>query len=95
MEYSSLTTGQLEVWTRTPRPTNFANQRAASQMSYLNSRRAEGTFVLISLGAAAAGWKTAFIARPGNAPLAVGAQPLIQGADLDVVAQELIRRFAA
>ena len=48
MKYSSLTTGQLEVRTRTPRPTYFANQRAASQMSYLNSRRAEGTFVLIS-----------------------------------------------
>ena len=46
------------------------------------------------LGAAAAGWKTAFIARSGNAPLAVGAQPLIQGPDLNVVAQELIRRFA-
>jgi 2-haloacid dehalogenase len=47
------------------------------------------------LGAAAAGWKTAFIARPGNAPLAVGAQPLVQGADLNVVAQELIQQFAA
>jgi 2-haloacid dehalogenase len=47
------------------------------------------------LGAAAAGWKTAFIARSGNAPLAVGAQPLIQGPDLNVVAQELILRFAA
>ena len=47
------------------------------------------------LGAAAAGWKTAFIARSGNAPLAVGAQPLIQGPDLNVVAQELIQRFAA
>ncbi len=47
------------------------------------------------LGAGAAGWKTAFIARFGNAPLAVGAQPLIQGPDLDIVAQELIQRFAA
>lgn len=47
------------------------------------------------LGAAAAGWKTAFIARSGNAPLAVGAQPLIQGDNLNVVAQELIQRFAA
>jgi 2-haloacid dehalogenase len=47
------------------------------------------------LGAAAAGWKTAFIARPGNAPLAVGAQPLIQGPDLNVVAQEIIQQFAA
>ena len=32
---------------------------------------------------------------PRHAPLAVGAQPLIQGADLNVVAQELIQRFAA
>ena len=47
------------------------------------------------LGAAAAGWKTAFIGRPGNAPLAVGSQPLIVGPDLKVVAQELIQRFAA
>jgi len=47
------------------------------------------------LGAAAAGWKTAFIARSGNAPLAVGAQPLILGPDLNAVAQELIQRFAA
>ncbi|HLW24764.1 MAG TPA: haloacid dehalogenase type II [Steroidobacteraceae bacterium] len=47
------------------------------------------------LGAAAAGWKTAFIARAGNAPLAVGAQPLILGPDLNVVAQGLIQRFAA
>jgi 2-haloacid dehalogenase len=47
------------------------------------------------LGAAAAGWKTAFIARPGNAPLAVGSQPLILGPDLNVVAQELIQRFSA
>jgi 2-haloacid dehalogenase len=47
------------------------------------------------LGAAAAGWKTAFIARSGNAPLAVGPQPLILGPDLNVVAQEIIERFAA
>ena len=47
------------------------------------------------LGAAAAGWKTAFIARSGNAPLAIGAQPLIRGDDLNVVAEELIQRFAA
>src|SRR5271169_6020476 len=47
------------------------------------------------LGAAAAGWKTAFIARSGNAPLAVGPQPLIRGADLNVVAQALIRQFDA
>jgi 2-haloacid dehalogenase len=47
------------------------------------------------LGAAAAGWKTAFVARSGNAPLAIGAQPLISGDDLNVVAQELIRQFTA
>ena len=46
------------------------------------------------LGAAAAGWKTGFIARSGNAPLTVGAQPLIQGPDLNIVAHELIQRFA-
>jgi 2-haloacid dehalogenase len=46
------------------------------------------------LGAAAAGWNTAFIARPGNAALAVGGQPLIAGADLDIVAHQLIERFA-
>jgi 2-haloacid dehalogenase len=47
------------------------------------------------LGAAAAGWKTAFIARAGNAALSTGGQPLIQGADLNIVAQELIKRFAS
>ena len=47
------------------------------------------------LGAAAAGWNTAFTARPGNAALAVGGQPLIAGADLDIVAQDLIERFTA
>jgi len=46
------------------------------------------------LGATAAGWNTAFIARPGNAALAVGGQPLIAGPDLDIVAHELIERFA-
>jgi 2-haloacid dehalogenase len=47
------------------------------------------------LGAAAAGWNTAFITRPGNAALAVGGQPLIAGADLDIVARVFIERFAA
>ncbi|HTV97268.1 MAG TPA: haloacid dehalogenase type II [Steroidobacteraceae bacterium] len=46
------------------------------------------------LGAAAAGWKTAFIARPGNAVLAVGGQPQVVATDLGGVAKELIRRFA-
>jgi 2-haloacid dehalogenase len=46
------------------------------------------------LGAAAAGWNTAFIARPGNAVLAVGGQPLIAGADLDIVAHQMMERFA-
>jgi 2-haloacid dehalogenase len=47
------------------------------------------------LGAAAAGWNTAFITRPGNATLAVGGQPLIVGADADIVAKALIERFAS
>ncbi len=48
-----------------------------------------------TLGAAAAGWQTALILRPGNAPLAVGRQPEIVGADLDAVATALIERFIA
>ena len=47
------------------------------------------------LGAAAAGWHTAFIARPGNAALAVGGQALIAGGDLEIVAKDLIQGFAA
>ena len=46
-----------------------------------------------TLGASAAGWDTALILRPGNAPLGVGGQPAIVGADLDAVATALITRF--
>src|SRR5271155_742504 len=45
------------------------------------------------LGASAAGWKTALILRSGNAPLPVGGQPLITGADLGEVADEICNRF--
>ena len=46
------------------------------------------------MGAAAAGWETALILRPGNAPLDVGGQPQIVGEELDAVADALIKRFA-
>jgi len=45
------------------------------------------------LGASAAGWKTALILRPGNAPLRVGGQPLITGVHLGEVADEICNRF--
>jgi len=41
------------------------------------------------LGASAAGWKTALILRPGNAPLAVGGQPDISGRNLNDIAERL------
>jgi 2-haloacid dehalogenase len=44
------------------------------------------------LGASAAGWKTALILRPGNAPLRVGGQPLITGVHLGEVAEEICNR---
>ena len=47
-----------------------------------------------TIGALAAGWGAALIKRPGNDVLAVGPQPTIVGADLDDVANQLIRRFA-
>jgi 2-haloacid dehalogenase len=47
-----------------------------------------------TLGAVAAGWDAAFIARPGNALLDVGPQPQIAGADLNEVADKLITRYA-
>ena len=47
-----------------------------------------------TLGALAAGWGAALIKRPGNDLLAVGPQPTIVGADLDDVANQLIRRYA-
>ncbi|MGB6306911.1 MAG: haloacid dehalogenase type II [Steroidobacteraceae bacterium] len=45
------------------------------------------------LGASAAGWNTALILRPGNAPLGVGGQPLITGDDLGEVADEILKRY--
>jgi 2-haloacid dehalogenase len=45
-----------------------------------------------TLGAVAAGWEAALIRRPGNAPLGVGPQPQIVGADLNDVADQLIAR---
>ena len=47
------------------------------------------------LGASAAGWKTALILRHGNAPLGVGGQPLITGAHLGEVAEEIFKRELA
>jgi 2-haloacid dehalogenase len=46
-----------------------------------------------TLGAVAAGWGAALIKRPGNEVLAVGPQPAFVGADLNEVADVLIRRF--
>jgi 2-haloacid dehalogenase len=47
-----------------------------------------------TLGAVAAGWGAALIKRPGNDVLPVGPQPDLVGADLDDVANQLIRRFS-
>lgn len=47
------------------------------------------------LGASAAGWKTALILRPGNAPLQVGGQPLITGVHLGEVAEKICNRCVA
>ena len=46
-----------------------------------------------TLGAVAAGWGAALIKRPGTEVLAVGPQPTFVGADLNEVADMLIRRF--
>lgn len=46
-----------------------------------------------TLGAVAAGWKAAFIKRPGNDLLGVGPQPQIVGADLNDVANQLIAQY--
>ena len=43
-----------------------------------------------TLGAAAAGYRTALILRPGNAPVALGKQPDIVGSDLGSVAARII-----
>jgi 2-haloacid dehalogenase len=48
-----------------------------------------------TIGAAAAGWQAALILRQGNAPLDVGPQPNYIGEDLDVIAEQLIERYAA
>jgi 2-haloacid dehalogenase len=45
------------------------------------------------LGASAAGWKTALILRPGNAPLRVGGQPLITGDHLGEVTDMIFERY--
>lgn len=45
------------------------------------------------LGASAAGWKTALILRPGNAPLRVGGQPLITGNHLGELADLIFERY--
>jgi 2-haloacid dehalogenase len=48
-----------------------------------------------TIGAAAAGLQTALILRVGNAPLDVGPQPDYIGKDLDVIADQLIERYAS
>jgi 2-haloacid dehalogenase len=47
-----------------------------------------------TLGAVAAGWQAALILREGNAPLDVGPQPNYIGENLDVIADQLIERYA-
>lgn len=47
-----------------------------------------------TLGASAAGWKTALLLRPGNAPLPFGDQPDIIEADLLAIAQRIISEDA-
>ncbi len=48
-----------------------------------------------TIGALAAGWQAALILREGNAPLDVGLQPNYAGKDLNVIADQLIERYAA
>jgi 2-haloacid dehalogenase len=48
-----------------------------------------------TIGAVAAGWQAGLILREGNAPLEVGPQPNYIGEDLDVIADQLIERYAA
>ena len=47
-----------------------------------------------TLGATAAGWKSALVTRPGNAPLAFGDQPDIIEKDLLAVARQIISNDA-
>jgi 2-haloacid dehalogenase len=48
-----------------------------------------------TIGAAAAGLQTGLILREGNAPLDVGPQPDYIGKDLNVIADQLIERYAS
>jgi 2-haloacid dehalogenase len=48
-----------------------------------------------TIGAAAVGWETCLIRRPGNDVLGVGPQPVIVGNDLNQVADALIRRHGS
>jgi len=48
-----------------------------------------------TIGALAVGWQAALILREGNAPLDAGPQPDYIGEDLDVIADQLIGRYAA
>jgi 2-haloacid dehalogenase len=47
-----------------------------------------------TIGAQSAGWQAALILREGNAPLDAGPQPDYIGKDLDVVAGQLIEKYA-
>jgi 2-haloacid dehalogenase len=47
-----------------------------------------------TIGALAAGWQAGLILREGNAPLDVGPQPDYIGENLDVVADQLIEKYA-
>ena len=47
-----------------------------------------------TLGAVAASWQAVLILGAGNAPLDVGPQPGDIGKDLDVIAAQLIERYA-
>jgi 2-haloacid dehalogenase len=48
-----------------------------------------------TIGAQSAGWQAGLILREGNAPLGIGPQPDYIGKDLDVIADQLIERYAA
>jgi 2-haloacid dehalogenase len=47
-----------------------------------------------TIGALAAGWQAGLILRAGNAPLDVGPQPDYIGENLDVIADQLIQKYA-
>jgi 2-haloacid dehalogenase len=48
-----------------------------------------------TIGALAAGWQAGLILRAGNAPLDVGPQPDYIGENLDVIADQLIQKYAS